>query len=109
MASGLVVRCRRSGYHQAVAAFPYSTHAGRNRPMPAAIKVGVITHAQGAHLDAYLPALAQIAEASEVVLADPSGQKVALAQKALGSKLKETFTDVGAMLRKHQPGMALVK
>jgi predicted dehydrogenase len=76
--------------------------------MPATIKVGVITHAQGAHLDAYFPALAQTEEAAEVVLADPSGQKVALAQKGLGGKLKETFTDVGAMLRKHQPALALV-
>jgi predicted dehydrogenase len=76
--------------------------------MPDAIKVGVITHAQGAHLDAYFAALAQTTEAGEVFLADPSGRTAAAARKALGAKLKETRTDVGAMLRKAQPHLALV-
>lgn len=76
--------------------------------MPKAITVGVITHKQGAHLGAYFPALAQTEEAAAVVLADPGGHTVAQAKKALGAKLKGTYTDVGAMLRKEAPGMVLV-
>jgi predicted dehydrogenase len=76
--------------------------------MPKTITVGVITHAQGAHLDAYFTGLAQTEEAEAVVLSDPSGQTVERAKKALGMKLKETFKDTGEMLKKHQPAMALV-
>lgn len=76
--------------------------------MPEHIKVGVITNAEGAHLGAYLPALAQTAEANVVVLADPSGRITAQAEKALGAKLKGTYKDAGEMLRKEQPAMALV-
>jgi predicted dehydrogenase len=76
--------------------------------MPKTVTVGVITHAQGAHLDAYFAALAQSEETGAVVLSDPSGQTVARARKALGNKLKETFKDPGALLKKHQPAMALV-
>src|SRR5688572_20811768 len=76
--------------------------------MPKTITVGVITNAQGAHLDAYFTGLAQTEEAEAVVLSDPSGQTVERAKKALGMKLKETFKDAGEMLKKHQPAMALV-
>jgi predicted dehydrogenase len=76
--------------------------------MPKTITVGVITHAQGAHLDAYFAALAQSEETGAVVLSDPSGQTVARARKALGNKLKETFKDPGTLLKQHQPAMALV-
>lgn len=76
--------------------------------MARTIKVGVITHAQGAHLDAYFTGLAQTEEASEVAVADPSGQTLERAKKALGDKLKSTHKDVGEMLRQVQPQMALV-
>ena len=42
--------------------------------MPPTIRVGVLTHAEGAHLDAYFGALAKITEVESVVLADPSGR-----------------------------------
>ena len=76
--------------------------------MPKTITVGVITHAEGAHLDSYFTALAQTEEAETVVLSDPSSKTIDRAKKALGAKLKETFKDAGEMLRKHQPAMALV-
>jgi len=76
--------------------------------MAKTIKVGVITNAQGAHLGAYLPALAQTEEAEAVVLADPSGRIVTQAEKALGAKLKATYKDAAEMLKKEQPAMALV-
>jgi predicted dehydrogenase len=76
--------------------------------MPKSIKVGVITHAQGAHLDAYFSALGQIEEVESVALADPSGKTTALARKGLGAKLAKTYTDMNDMLRQVQPAMALV-
>jgi UDP-N-acetyl-2-amino-2-deoxyglucuronate dehydrogenase len=76
--------------------------------MPSTIKVAVITNAEGAHLGAYFPALAQTAEAESVVLADPSGVTVAQARKALGTKLTATYKEVAEMLKKEQPHMALV-
>jgi predicted dehydrogenase len=76
--------------------------------MPKPIKVAVLTHAQGAHLDHYFSALAKVEEVGAVALADPGGQTVAAAKKALGTKLKETSRDVAALLRGFQPQMALV-
>jgi predicted dehydrogenase len=76
--------------------------------MAKTIKVGVITNDQGAHLDAYLAALAKTEEADAVVLADPSGKAVDRAKMALGEKLKETYKDAAEMLRREQPQMALV-
>jgi predicted dehydrogenase len=76
--------------------------------MAKTIKVGVITHAQGAHLDNYFSSLAKTEEAESVVLADPDGQAAAMARKALGAKLKETYKDLAEMLRREQPQMALV-
>src|SRR5262245_26112919 len=90
-----------------------SASAGSGSPsaggtMPKAIKVGIITEAQGAHLSAYFDSLAKVGEAVAVVLADPSGQSVAAARKALGDKLKGTYQDAALMLRREQPAMALV-
>jgi predicted dehydrogenase len=76
--------------------------------MPKAIKVGVITNAEGAHIDAYLASLARIEEAEEVVLADPSGAIVDMAKKRLGDKLKATFKDSDEMLRQARPQLALI-
>jgi predicted dehydrogenase len=76
--------------------------------MPNSITVGVITHAQGAHLDNYFAALAQTEEAEAVFVADPSGQTLERAKKNLGAKLKATFKDVATMLRQQRPGMVLV-
>ncbi len=76
--------------------------------MPKTITVAVITNAQGAHLDSYFTGLAKTEEAAGVVVADPDGQTFERAKKALGDKLKGTFKDTGEMLKKHEPGMALV-
>src|SRR5438132_9960788 len=76
--------------------------------MPETIKVGVITQPQGAHLDAYLPALARTAEAEAVAVADPSEHVFPLARKALGQKLAATYADAADMLRQFQPHMVLI-
>ena len=88
---------------------------------PTTISVGVITHGipkihtagmwwhtQGAHLPHYFRALANIPEVGAVALADPSGLTFAEAKRLLGSKLKRTHKDGGAMLRDFKPTMALV-
>ena len=74
----------------------------------AKVKVGVITHAEGAHLNAYFPALAEAEEVESVALSDPGGDTVEAARKALGSKLAATYTEPGAMLAAEKPAMALV-
>ena len=71
-------------------------------------QVITLTNAGGAHLNSYFPALAATPEADAVVLADPDGRWEGDARKALGAKLKATYRDVGEMLRKERPGMALV-
>jgi predicted dehydrogenase len=76
--------------------------------MPSTIRVGVITNADGAHVDAYLPSLAKAEEAESVALADPSGKMTALARKSLGKKLAATYANPREMLRKFQPQMALI-
>jgi predicted dehydrogenase len=76
--------------------------------MAKTIKVAVITNAEGAHLGAYLPALAQTEEVESVVLADPSGKVVAQAEKALGAKFKGASKDTAGLLNREQPDMALV-
>ncbi len=72
------------------------------------ISVGLITNADGAHLAAYLGALAAIGEVEAVYLADASGGTVAEATQKLGAKLKGTFQDTPTMLREAKPAMALV-
>jgi predicted dehydrogenase len=76
--------------------------------MPKAITVGVITNAEGAHLDAYLRALADTEEAGAVVLADPSGRAVEAAGKVLGAKLRAVYKSGAELLRREAPQMALV-
>jgi predicted dehydrogenase len=76
--------------------------------MPKTIRVGVITNAEGAHLDAYFPSLAKTEEVAGVVLADPSGKTEARARTALGKKFRGLHKDAGEMLKKVRPAMALV-
>lgn len=76
--------------------------------MPEKIAVGVITHAQGAHLGAYFESLAQAPEVESVVLADPDLATQPAAEKALAGKLKKSYRDAGEMLRESKPAMALV-
>jgi|GEM_PF-140500 len=72
------------------------------------IKVGVITNAEGAHLDLYFAALAETPEAASVVLADPSGKAVSEARKRLGKRLTATYDSYEAMLDREQPVLTLV-
>ena len=85
-----------------------ASSAGAAAPAPTKVKVGLITHAEGAHLSAYFPALAEAEEVESVALSDPSGETVAAARKALGSKLASTYTEPSAMLAAEKPAMALV-
>lgn len=72
------------------------------------VVVAVITNAEGAHLNAYFPALAQAREVTSVVLSDPSGETVDKARKSLGEKLTATYTDPAEMLKKEKPVMVMV-
>jgi len=76
--------------------------------MPDTIQVGVITNADGSHLDLYFSALAKTEETAGVHLADPSGKTVERARAALGAKLVGVHNDAGDMLRKARPALALV-
>src|SRR5262245_52792177 len=76
--------------------------------MPKAIKVGVITQAEGAHLPDYFGSLAKIEEAEAVALADPSGKSVEAARKALGDKLKDVYKDSADLLKRFEPHMVVV-
>lgn len=72
------------------------------------IEVGLITHAGGAHVGAYLQALAAADQCMGVVLVDPDGRWDDEARRVLGDKLQHVFRDHQTMLAEHRPSMALV-
>lgn len=72
------------------------------------IKVGLITSSTGAHVSAYLSALATTESCSQVVLADPDGYWKERAAKALGGKLAKTYRDHQEMLKRERPEMVMV-
>ncbi len=72
------------------------------------IKVGLLTHAGGAHVGAYLAALAASEDCAEVVLADPDGRWEADARRELQAKLTHVSRDPLQLLREQRPHMALV-
>ena len=76
--------------------------------VPSEIKVAVITNSGGAHLSAYLTALAKTEEATSVVLSDTHGTFVALARKTLGEKLVAVYQDRDRLLAEEKPDMALI-
>ena len=76
--------------------------------MPDGFKVALLTHAGGAHVSAYLNALAATDECTSVVLGDPDGRFDADAKRVLGNKLTGSFRDVSELLRREKPQMALV-
>jgi predicted dehydrogenase len=76
--------------------------------VPKSVTVGVLTGAQGAHLELYLAALRNLDEVEAVTLADPSGEAQAHADKALGPKLKGTYRNPADLLRQAAPQLALV-
>ena len=69
--------------------------------MPRQIKVALLTHSGGAHVSAYLNALAATDECSSVVLGDPDGRyeadaKRILAHQTVGlGRLAASGTDEG--------------
>jgi UDP-N-acetyl-2-amino-2-deoxyglucuronate dehydrogenase len=76
--------------------------------MPHKIEVGLITHAGGAHVGAYLQALAAAEQCDDVVLVDPDSRWDDEARRVLGDKLKHVVRDHKTLLREHRPSMALV-
>ena len=76
--------------------------------MPKKIKVALLTHAGGAHVEAYLQALAASEACSEVVLGDPDGKWEDAAKRVLGGKLKRVSRDLKSLLAEERPEMALV-
>ena len=72
------------------------------------IKVGFITHSAGAHVGAYLQALAAAEHCDEVVLADPDSRWDEEARRVLGDKLKHVVRDHKTLIREHRPPMVLV-
>ena len=76
--------------------------------MPEQIKVGILTHAGGAHVEAYLQALAETDACSSVALCDPDGRWDEDAAAALGEKLTATYDAPEELLDRERPGMALV-
>ncbi len=76
--------------------------------MPEKIKVGLLTHTGGAHVDAYLAALAAAEECDAVVLGDPDAKWEEAARRVLGKKLTHVSRDVGQLLTDERPQMALV-
>lgn len=72
------------------------------------VKVALLTHGGGAHVSAYLAALAATDECSSVVLADPDGRWNTDASRVLGSKLTRVSKDYREVLAVEKPAMALV-
>mgnify|MGYP002622204237 CR=1 FL=1 len=72
------------------------------------IKVGLLTHAGGAHVSHYLEALAATEECAAVAVCDPDRQWVADARRILGDKLTGTFDSPEALLEQEHPSLALV-
>ncbi|MCA9039036.1 MAG: Gfo/Idh/MocA family oxidoreductase [Planctomycetaceae bacterium] len=77
-------------------------------PESVGIKVGLLTHAGGAHLSAYYTGLANAEEVSSVVLADPDQAVVEKAREALGDKLSAVYSSYEELLEKEKPEMALI-
>ena len=72
------------------------------------MKVAVLTHAEGAHMNAYFSALAEAKECEEVVLADPDHRWADDAKNALGEKLTRTYSDHALLLAQEAPSLCMV-
>jgi len=72
------------------------------------IKVALITQAAGAHVSAYLSALAATDACGEVALVDPDGAWTGRARQALGARLGGVYTDHRRMLERERPVMVLI-
>ena len=76
--------------------------------MPEEIKVALLTHAGGAHVSAYLAALAATDQCTSVVLGDPDGHFEADAKRVLKDKLSRSYRNVSELLKVEQPQLALI-
>jgi predicted dehydrogenase len=72
------------------------------------IKVGILTHAAGAHVGAYLSALSACESCGEIVLGDPDGRWEQDARRVLGDKLTKVYRKHDELLTRERPEMALV-
>jgi predicted dehydrogenase len=72
------------------------------------MKVALLTNASGAHISAYLPALAAAKDCDEVVLADPDKRWVEDAKKVLGDKLTRTYVSHSELLAQESPRLCMV-
>lgn len=72
------------------------------------MKVGLLTHEGGAHLGAYLSALATAKDCDEVVLADPDNRWTEEARTQLGKKLTRTWASHAELLHMESPQLCLV-
>ncbi len=72
------------------------------------MKVALLTHAQGAHMKAYLSALASAKDCDEVVLADPDQRWVKDAQDVLKDKLTQTYVSHLQLLKQESPPLCMI-
>ena len=72
------------------------------------MKVALLTHADGAHMGAYLSALANAQDCDEVVLGDPDQRWDEPARKTLGDKLRGTYRSYSALLEDESPEFCLI-
>jgi UDP-N-acetyl-2-amino-2-deoxyglucuronate dehydrogenase len=70
--------------------------------------VGLLTHGGGAHVGAYLQALADTPQCDGVLLADPDQRWESDARRILGNRLAGSFRDYREVLSGKPPGMALI-
>jgi predicted dehydrogenase len=71
-------------------------------------EVALLTHAEGAHLSAYVEALGKLAEVGVVHLCDESGVTVETVRKGVGAKLGGVYRSPDELFAAHQPALALV-
>lgn len=72
------------------------------------IEVALVTHADGAHLSAYIEALAKTPEVGSVSLCDPSARTVEAVKKGLGSKLAAHYITLPQLFAERKPPLALI-
>ena len=76
--------------------------------MPKPIKVGLLTNADGAHVSAYLQALAAAQDCSKVILGDSDGKWEDAARRTLGEKLAGVYRNHQELLATESPELALI-
>ena len=72
------------------------------------MKVALMTHADGAHVSAYVSALAAAKDCDEVVLADPDQRWEEPARLGLAAKLTRTYRKYDELLDQENPKLCLI-